>query len=581
MANEGGADCSCAPGSTKVCYSGPPSTVGVGLCHGGMQSCLPSGSGYDACAGEVTPVPETCMTPGDDDCDGLTNEEGLGCVCPPDSMIACYTGPAGTAGMGICKAGTATCNAQGTAYEPCEGEVLPQIENCNTPDDENCDGSPGPCAADPAWGKGFPAPGGMNVRMVAVDAQGNVIIGGQFHGTVDFGGGPLVSVGNPGFNIYVAKFDGLGNHLWSKRFGDGVGSTGQSVQGLAFDATGNILMTGAFSGTINFGGGVFSGPGANSTDIYVTKLDPNGGHIWSHQYGNANQSHYEFGTGITADPAGNVLVTGNFYSSIDFGGGLLSLQNNNSLFILKLDAAGNHLWSKGSGAASSVSTIAADGVGNVLVTGDFAGTMNLGGAPLQSQGQDLFVAKLSSTGAHLWSKRFGDVSGEMGRSITADGDGNVVITGNFDKTLNFGAGNLGGGAPSGTHKGFVAKFDPNGGHIWSRGFGDVYADSMSVAVDAGKNVLIAGEVRGNVDFGGGAIPGGDQFPDIYVTKFDPAGNLSWAIRTGDLDPQSAFGIATNAAGDPFVTGTYTGTIQLGGAPLSSMVLSVFLSRLVP
>lgn len=71
----------------------------------------------------------------------MSNEGGDGCVCVPDSVAPCYSGPAGTAGVGICAAGTKTCNAQGTAYGVCAGEVLPAAaESCNTAVDDNCDG---------------------------------------------------------------------------------------------------------------------------------------------------------------------------------------------------------------------------------------------------------------------------------------------------------------------------------------------------------------------------------------------------------------------------------------------------------
>ena len=177
--NEG---CSCAPGSKASCYSGPAGTLGVGICAAGTQTCNAQGTGYGACTGEVTPQVETCMTPGDEDCNGQANEGGTGCVCSPGATMGCYSGPAGTAGVGLCAAGTRTCNAQGTAYGACAGEVLPQqAEICGTPGDDNCDGqvnegcgcTPGTsvsCYSGPAGtsGVGICAPG-----MKTCNAQGS------------------------------------------------------------------------------------------------------------------------------------------------------------------------------------------------------------------------------------------------------------------------------------------------------------------------------------------------------------------------------------------------------------------------
>lgn len=141
----GGGMTACAPGAIESCYSGPAGTEGVGPCKAGSRTCLPDGSAFGPCMGEVLPGTESCQNLIDDDCDGLLNESGAGCVCVPNGTSSCYTGPAGTLGVGICAAGITTCNAQGTAWGPCMGEVLPQVENCNTATDDDCNGQAPPC----------------------------------------------------------------------------------------------------------------------------------------------------------------------------------------------------------------------------------------------------------------------------------------------------------------------------------------------------------------------------------------------------------------------------------------------------
>ncbi|HTN87331.1 MAG TPA: MopE-related protein, partial [Sorangium sp.] len=138
--NEEGAGCACLPGEVIPCYSGPPGTEGTGRCAGGTARCDAQGTGFGPCEGEVVPAPETCATPVDDDCDGQTNEEGAGCACLPDAVVPCYSGPAGTEGVGRCVGGTARCRPDGTQLGPCVGEVLPAPETCLTPIDDDCDG---------------------------------------------------------------------------------------------------------------------------------------------------------------------------------------------------------------------------------------------------------------------------------------------------------------------------------------------------------------------------------------------------------------------------------------------------------
>src|SRR5262249_47559744 len=144
------------------------------------------------------------------------------CPCTPGATTFCYTGSAGTLGVGPCQGGTRTCKSDGLGYGPCTGEVVPVTEDCSTLGvDEDCDGVAG-CPGVAFWSKRF----GNNTRSAppqpstAVDGAGNVLLTGFFDGSVDFGGGPLTSAGWS--DIFVVKLDPAGNHLWSKRFGDGL-----------------------------------------------------------------------------------------------------------------------------------------------------------------------------------------------------------------------------------------------------------------------------------------------------------------------------------------------------------------------
>ncbi|MBI4702452.1 MAG: protein-arginine deiminase [Deltaproteobacteria bacterium] len=141
----GGPSGPCEPGTWADCYTGPGGTLGIGLCVAGQQQCQQDGQIWGPCEGQVTPVDETCDTEGDDDCDGQANEDGPGCSCSPGESKECYSGPPATKGVGICHAGTQSCNAQGSGYGPCTGEVTPGKEDCATPADEDCDDLTPPC----------------------------------------------------------------------------------------------------------------------------------------------------------------------------------------------------------------------------------------------------------------------------------------------------------------------------------------------------------------------------------------------------------------------------------------------------
>jgi hypothetical protein len=130
--------CICAPSSASACYSGPPGTEGVGACRAGAQQCNSAGTAYGACEGSVGPSAEVCGDGIDNDCDGQTDE---GCVCTPNAVESCYSGPAGTAGVGSCRAGTRSCDATGSAWSACTGSVTPSADVCGDGVDNDCDGA--------------------------------------------------------------------------------------------------------------------------------------------------------------------------------------------------------------------------------------------------------------------------------------------------------------------------------------------------------------------------------------------------------------------------------------------------------
>ncbi len=421
------------------------------------------------------------------------------------------------------------------------------------------------------WSQGFGDVDDEGGYDIAVDSAGNVLVTGFFEGPVDFGGGSITSAGS--FDIFVAKFDSAGTHVWSQGFG-GVGLDNGFAIGT--DGAGNVLVTGDFSGTVDFGGGPITSAGAG--DIFIAKFDAAGSHLWSQGFGGTS-SLGDFGSGIAVDGAGNVVVTGSFRGTVDFGGGPITTAGSGDIFVAKFDSAGTHIWSQGFGDVQYDfgGGIAVDGAGNVLVTGTFRDTVDFGGGLITSAGlNDIFVAKFDAGGAHLWSQRFGESGGDSGLGIAADGTGNVLVTGAFRGTVDFGGGPL---TSTGVSDIFVAKFDPGGAHLWSQGFGESQNDwSRGIAADRTGNVLLTGSFQGTVDFGGGPITS-EPTSDIFVAKFDPAGGHLWSQGFGGNFVDRGSGIAVDAAGDVHVTGQFWNTVDFGGGPITSAgVIDMFIAK---
>ncbi len=129
----GGGGSGCTPGATQSCYTGPADTAGVGVCQVGTQTCGADRT-FGACVGEVLPGIEIPNNSVDENCDGHDAE------CAPGAVVSCYSGPEGTASVGICKAGTQTCSADGL-FGSCAGEILPTTEIPDNGIDEDCNGA--------------------------------------------------------------------------------------------------------------------------------------------------------------------------------------------------------------------------------------------------------------------------------------------------------------------------------------------------------------------------------------------------------------------------------------------------------
>ncbi len=134
--------CACRSGERRPCYTGAASTRGVGSCRDGEQTCAVDGSGaatWGRCVGQALPRPDTCDSL-DNDCNGRVDER---CDCRPGATRACYEGPSGTAGLGVCGGGTQRCVGGllgGSAWGPCEQQWLPSSEDCADRSDNDCDG---------------------------------------------------------------------------------------------------------------------------------------------------------------------------------------------------------------------------------------------------------------------------------------------------------------------------------------------------------------------------------------------------------------------------------------------------------
>lgn len=261
---------------------------------------------------------------------------------------------------------------------------------------------------------------------IAVDSSGNSFLTGYFESaTATFGPHTITSSG--GRDIFIAKVDSAGNFLWAVSAG---GTVYDDSFCIAVDSLGNAYLTGQFEST-NATFGNYSLTSNGQYDVFAAKLDPEGSFVWAVSAGG---SSYDYGEGIATDSLGNVYLTGFFYETATFGPHTLTSSGLTDTFAAKLDTDGNFLWAVKAGGTTydRGNSIAVDSVGKVYITGYFVGTASFGIHSLLSSGvNDIFAAKLDSSGNWLWAIKAGESGNDRGSDIALDGTGNAYITGYF------------------------------------------------------------------------------------------------------------------------------------------------------
>ncbi|APR75507.1 Tryptophan synthase alpha chain [Minicystis rosea] len=504
----------------------------------GVQVCKADGSGYDTCS---------CAS---------SSSGGAPIPCTPGAQIPCYSGPKGTEGVGICKAGVQTCNPNGMSYGACTGEVHPKPENCDTPEDESCDGSPGPCGGVTQWSKSFGQTGDDEVYGLAVDAEGRAAITGFFHGTIDFGGGPLSA--GPTQAIFIAVYDEAGQHLWSKAFAGGQGALGQRV---SFTAEGDLVLAAGCDADVDFGGGPLFGP---TQAICLVKLDVAGNHLWSKRFDGGGPM------GLAVDPAGNIVLGG--FLNGDLGGGAIS-----SSFLAKLDATAHFLWARQE--VGMVEQIASDGAGNVFVNADIGTDVPFGGP--QSVGQGTAVVKLSGATGAFASGLVASSLSMHPAAMGVDAQGNAFAAGSFAAPVQIGTTML---SSDVAHTGYLTKLDPAGNLIFAKAFRGKkgWAEHRAGAVLASGEVVLTGVMTGPFDFGNGVVSGSG----LFVAKLDAAGSGLWAhvYDNPDYYGRTHPLVAVDGKGGVVVAGGFSGSLDFGKGVLASSQVGdqdIFIARLTP
>ncbi len=351
---------------------------------------------------------------------------------------------------------------------------------------------------------------------IHAQGQGHLIFGRPNH---DYGqaivhtqdGGYLFAgysfaVGWP--DIFVAKFQTNGSTQWIRVIN---ANKEEYVYSIIQTTDGGYILTGSIYAWNDI------------DDIIVIRLDANGNLLWAKTIGDPANREEAYAIIQTTD--GNFVLAGYTRS---FG------QGSTDVYIIKLDSAGNMLWSRVIG--GNADDMAAD----VIQTTD-NGFLLTGVTHSFGQGNgDILVIKLDSNGNLQWTRTIGGNNTDWGADAVQADDGGYVITG---VTSSFG---------QGTYDVYILKLDSSGNLLWTRTIGGTNDDrSYAIAKTNEGKYIITGYTK---SFGQGN-------EDIYLIKLDNNGNINWRRTIGRAQKEWGFSIVQTPDGGYAIAGTIDTTGQ--------------------
>ena len=414
-------------------------------------------------------------------------------------------------------------------------------------------------AANPNWAwvkHGGGTSSQENGNGVATDANGNVYVTGRLSSLATFGSTTLSPVG--GGDIYVVKYNPIGNVLWAVKGGSTYIDNGY---GIAVDGNNDVYVTGGIgNSSVTFGDSTHSSNG--NADVVLVKLFSATGNVaWLKTYGGTGS---EQGNAIAIDASNNVYVTGYTNSPTITCNNILTYSStNNHFFVLKVNSSGTNQWIKGmynaeSGIGNGICVDKASGY--IYATGSFSSsTITFGTTSLSNTGGGIFTVKYDATGADIWSRKGIGSSGSLNipYAITSDASGNIYCTGyTSSPTITFGSLS----ATSADGSVFFIKYNSSGTEQFVKRFGvATSAYGFGVTTYGSNAVYITGYFDGATAFTVGStsyttIGGGD----IFVSKFDASGTHQWTNRAGGTGYDIGQGIASTPDGNVVLTGYVTG-----------------------
>lgn len=302
---------------------------------------------------------------------------------------------------------------------------------------------------------------------IAVDSADNIIVVGYVSD----------EPGNP--DIWIRKYAPDGTTLWTTTKDPSVGFDDRAYA-VAVDSADDIFVVGDVGGDMS------------TSDIYLAKLDPDGGELWSTAI-DGPSGGADVGLGVAVDGSDNVVLTG--YVRVGTA--------DNDIFVAKYDGNGTQLWTDQVGGPDNLDdrgeAVAIDADDNVVVAGHIAN---------EGFNDDVWFRKYDASGTELWTVQHDSPmhGSEEAFAVAIVSDGSIAVAGTKPLTAT-------------NQNAWLGRYDGDGNLIWTRDYGApsiLHDRALGVAIDSQDAFVVVG-YKGT----------GQNDTDIWIRKWDESANVVW------------------------------------------------------
>jgi hypothetical protein len=286
-------------------------------------------------------------------------------------------------------------------------------------------------------------------------SDGGYILGGYSEGGINR---DKTSASKGSNDIWLIKINANGTKIWDKSFG---GADQDLLSSMISTSDGGFLL-GGYSSSGNNGdktdpyiGGYY--------DAWILKIDGSGNKIWDKTFGGTGYD----ATRIVAETTDGYIIGTQSSSGID-GNKTSASKGNTDFWILKIDFNGTKIWDNSYGGSNIdiPQAINKNADGSLIISG-FSNSPISGDKSQKSRGlDDIWILKISASGAKIWDKTIGGSNREYLTSATTTPTGNIIF--NVDSYSNISGDKKRTPVDPNTTDQWLFEITPDGVQLWEK-----------------------------------------------------------------------------------------------------------------